>query len=356
MAGGTRVAFLNPSPIFACTPLWNTPSLPHPPLPPYSPPSPLSPSSPPPPAGPSLGSLPTLTQCTVTAGGVTRQFTACNALPGNFLFLWTLHGSTVTAAFVARGVKRGGYMAVGLSPAGTVADSSVLVAVFPALGNPGGNSGDENQSGDAPASAGASQGTSAVVWQNAAAVSRLEGSPPAGGGSSYDTGESGTPGGSSSGSSSSSADKPAGDERVVVNQFLITSASSSSPPAPPSDGSATQSNDTSQSLSTQQGGALAVLSALAYAQPSTAGSNGDDGGTLVMFFSLLLLPNQTAASYLVWTRGSYATSDELSEDGLDAMYTSAIGFERGSDVGQGGSNKMQQMWMVRMGVCAPNAS
>ncbi|GJP51762.1 hypothetical protein CLOM_g10905 [Closterium sp. NIES-68] len=98
------------------------------------------------------------------------------------------------------------------------------------------------------------------------------------------------------------------------------------------------------------GGDLTVVSSAGQAR----------SGVVTLLFSLLLLPNQTAAAYLVWTKGSHADlslaataaaandsatgGGSLSVDGLEALMTSAISFERGEP--KDDANDTIRLWKI----------
>ncbi|CAI7815628.1 unnamed protein product [Closterium sp. NIES-53] len=271
-SGGTRIPFAPPAPIRTCSPLWGTKPEYHPPLPPYAPPPPPGAAAPPPPGADAAGGvagMPGLRECSTAVGGQVYAFDACDALPGGFLLMWSLAGITLRAAFVAQAVPDGGYAAVGLSPSGAVANSSLLVVSY------------------AQAARGGSAGKAAV----------------AGG--------------------------AAGGAEVEVGQVVVRAGARG------------------VGVEAVVGGDLTVVSSVGQAR----------NGALTLLFSLLLLPNQTAAAYLVWTKGQRAqlslpaaaaaneTGGVLSLDGLDALMTSAISFERGEP--KDDSNDTIRLWKVR---------
>ncbi|CAI5526488.1 unnamed protein product [Closterium sp. Naga37s-1] len=270
-SGGTRIPFAPPAPIRTCSPLWGTKPEYHPPLPPYAPPPPPGAAAPPPPGADAAGGvagMPGLRECSTAVGGQVYAFDACDALPGGFLLMWSLAGITLRAAFVAQAVPDGGYAAVGLSPSGAVANSSLLVVSY------------------AQAARGGSGGKAA------------------------------------------GAGEAAGGAEVEVGQVVVRAGARG------------------VGVEAVAGGDLTVVSSVGQAR----------NGALTLLFSLLLLPNQTAAAYLVWTKGQRAhlslpaaaaaneTGGVLSLDGLDALMTSAISFERGEP--KDDSNDTIRLWKV----------
>ncbi|CAI5472350.1 unnamed protein product [Closterium sp. Yama58-4] len=270
-SGGTRIPFAPPAPIRTCSPLWGTKPEYHPPLPPYAPPPPPGAAAPPPPGADAAGGvagMPGLRECSTAVGGQVYAFDACDALPGGFLLMWSLAGITLRAAFVAQAVPDGGYAAVGLSPSGAVANSSLLV----------------------------------VSYAQDAGAGRGSGGKAAGAGT--------------------------GGAEVEVGQVVVRAGARG------------------VGVEAVAGGDLTVVSSVGQARNSA----------LTLLFSLLLLPNQTAAAYLVWTKGQRAqlslpaaaaaneTGGVLSLDGLDAMMTSAISFERGEP--KDDSNDTIRLWKI----------
>ncbi|CAI5946495.1 unnamed protein product [Closterium sp. NIES-64] len=266
-SGGTRIPFAPPAPIRTCSPLWGTKPEYHPPLPPYAPPPPPGAAAPPPPGADAAGGvagMPGLRECSTAVGGQVYAFDACDALPGGFLLMWSLAGITLRAAFVAQAVPDGGYAAVGLSPSGAVANSSLLVVSY------------------AHAERGAGKAAGAG----------------------------------------------AGGAEVEVGQVVVRAGARG------------------VGVEAVGGGDLTVVSSVGQAR----------NGALTLLFSLLLLPNQTAAAYLVWTKGQRAqlslpaaiaandTGGVLSLDGLDALMTSAISFERGKP--KDDSNDTIRLWKI----------
>ncbi|CAI5471684.1 unnamed protein product [Closterium sp. Yama58-4] len=270
-SGGTRIPFAPPAPIRTCSPLWGTKPEYHPPLPPYAPPPPPGAAAPPPPGADAAGGvagMPGLRECSTAVGGQVYAFDACDALPGGFLLMWSLAGITLRAAFVAQAVPDGGYAAVGLSPSGAVANSSLLVVSY-----------------------------------------------------AQDAGAGWGSGGKAAGAGTGGAE-------VEVGQVVVRAGARG------------------VGVEAEAGGDLTVVSSVGQAR----------NGALTLLFSLLLLPNQTAAAYLVWTKGQRAqlslpaaaaaneTGGVLSLDGLDSLMTSAISFERGEPKDE--SNDTIRLWKI----------
>lgn len=69
-------------------------------------------------------------------------------------------------------------------------------------------------------------------------------------------------------------------------------------------------------------------------------------GRLQLLFTLLLLPTQTSACYVVWTRGSAVRGGLLSSDGIAGYSTSAISFKSGDTQAQPVAAPSGPQWAV----------